>query len=873
MTSSRTIPFICLFLSGWTSLTYELLWIKQLTLLFGGTLYAISAVLCAFMTGLALGAWYLSRYLSRSSSGTPNRVRLYGILEGLIGVYGLIFPVLLKAMEWLYPLVISASPANEGWLHGTEFLMSALLMLPSTFLMGATLPIIGAWAVGGHSGKIFKNISLVYSLNTFGAVFGVVITQFFTTRWLGIQGTLWSAVGLNILIFLLCFFWRASPQRDSEIKDEKPETLITPENAPSRGLNWLLLILFGYSGGVALASEILWTRILVFPLGSSLYSFALILATFLFGIALGSLISEKLLGSSRWIVKFIMVELSIGIFCLLILPGFDQLTDWTLKADHLFYDLENTASRTLMVRSLFAFGLMFLPTLGFGLVFPLANQINFTLFGSVISTLGNSYAVNTFGAILGTVITPFVLIPLFGIQVSLFILYSILITLSLSALIWYLKGRLRHWATSFAGLSALMVAWYFFAAPQTSTQRLGHHNFARMEINAAVDDLRLLDYKEGNFSTLSVVEDRKTAARTLYVNGFSTATVSDAIGGSAYMQVMGWVPMMLHPDPKQALVIGFGTGSTLGTVSRFPGVTVDGVEIDRNVLTLAPWFSLWNHDALNQPHVNMIVQDGRQYLRWTEKRYDVITLEPMSPVQAGVNNLYSREFYDLVRSRLRPGGIMMQWLPLHLVSASDSRAMIKTFQSAFLHTSVWNSFLTRIVLLVGSDQPVFLDKNLFDQRLALPESRRMSEQIGVYDFLDFLDFYLTDGSALSSLLEDSPIITDDRALLEHSGVNLVPPLKQQTDEAFLNLLKYRQFPPVVGLSPQQTQAYRQHHNLRTAQRFSIFSQRYKGPGHREFAEKNYQAGLAKVREFFDKNQNSQVGLSNSGWVGSKIPRN
>ena len=140
MTSSRLIPFLCLFLSGWTSLTYELLWIKQLTLLFGGTLYAISAVLCAFMTGLAMGAWCLSALLNRSA-GSPNRVRLYGILEGLIGIYGLSFPILLKAMEWVYPMVTSASSANEFWLHGTEFLMAAGLMLPATFMMGATLPI------------------------------------------------------------------------------------------------------------------------------------------------------------------------------------------------------------------------------------------------------------------------------------------------------------------------------------------------------------------------------------------------------------------------------------------------------------------------------------------------------------------------------------------------------------------------------------------------------------------------------------------------------------------------------------------------------------------------------------------------------------
>ena len=147
----------------------------------------------------------------------------------------------------------------------------------------------------------------------------------------------------------------------------------------------------------------------------------------------------------------------------------------------------------------------------------------------------------------------------------------------------------------------------------------------------------------------------------------------------------------------------------------------------------------------------------------------------------------------------------------------------------------------------------------------------MSEQIGVYDFLDFMDFYLTDGSALSSLLKESALITDDRPLLEHSGVNLVPPLKRQTDEAFLNLLRYRRFPPVAGLSPQRKETYRQHHDLRTAQRLSVFSQRYRGPGHREFAAKNYRAGLEKVRRFFDENRDAPVRLSATGWMGSNTP--
>ena len=459
-------------------------------------------------------------------------------------------------------------------------------------------------------------------------------------------------------------------------------------------------------------------------MGSTLYSFALILATFLFSIAIGSLIAEKLLGNSRWVLKFLLVELGIGIIAIGILPLLEQIPEWTAKADLLFYDLENTAGKTLLVRSVFAFGLMFLPTLGFGILFPLANRIHLSLFGSVTGTLGKSYACNTMGAVLGTVLTPFVFIPLFGIRLSLFVLYAVLIIFSALALAIHLGGRPARFVATGSCALILISGGYFWSQPTLSTDSLGEHNLARTEVNVSKGQMRLLDYKEGDFTTLGVVEDAKSGARTLYVNGFSTATVSESIGGSAYMQAMGFVPMALHPNPKRALVICFGTGNTLGTVSLFPGVQVDGVEIDRNVLSFAKWFSKWNHDVLNRPNTRIVVQDGRTFTRWTESSYDVITLEPMSPVQAGVVNLYSKEFYEQALERLNPDGLMMQWLPLHLVGPDDAKAIIKTFQEVFPHTSVWNSFLTRIVLLVGSRKPVELDQQRFDRLIEMPRTTK-----------------------------------------------------------------------------------------------------------------------------------------------------
>jgi len=872
--NNRALPLLCLFLSGAASLVYELVWIKQFSLIFGGTLYAISAVLCAFMAGLALGAWAVQRVLHRleATGKSWDLVWLYGLLEGAIGLYGLAFPLGLGLLEGLYPAAMQAGLASGPWLHGLEFILSALLMLPATLLMGATLPLLGSWSIGGRAGSVFADVSLLYSINTLGAVFGCLYTQWFAVEHFGIRGATLTAVAMNGLVLLFSHLHRKRSAREAAaVRPDHARTAdlkVPGTEEPSRFESLLLLFIFIYSGMAALASEILWTRVLVFPLGSSLYSFALILATFLFSIALGSLIAEKALGNSRWALKFLVVELAIGLVSIAILPLFNMVPEWTSRADQLFYAVENTAARTLFIRSLFAFGLMFVPALGFGLAFPLAHRVHLSLFGTVSRTLGNSYALNTLGAVAGTVLTPFLFIPWLGIRLSLFVIFAGLIFLAAFGLVVHLRARPRTAGAALAACALAIAGGFVYANPVISTVRLGENNLARTEITENKSQIRLLDYKEGDFSTLSVVEDQATGARTLYVDGFSTATVAQGFGGSAYMEAMGFVPMALHPAPEKALVICFGTGNTLGTVSLFPGVEVDGVEIDKNVLPLAHWFSAWNHGAPNRPNTHMTIQDGRAYTRWTQASYDVITLEPMSPVQAGVVNLYSKEFYEEARARLNPGGLMMQWLPLHLIGEEDARAIIKTFQEVYPHTSVWNSFLTRIVLLVGSNQPVSIDKNRFDAMMQNPGLKASAERMGIRSLVDFADFFIAGGERLKPYLEDAPLITDNRPLLEHSAVNLLPPLKWQTDESFLNLLRFRigEAPPVSGLSGDEAEKLHGDFQVRTAQRFAVFSRRYHGPGEAMFARQNFPAAMEAMRIFLDQIGTAPISLKDARWA-------
>lgn len=874
--NSKTLPsqvnfvaYGCLFASGMATLIYELIWFRYLTLVFGASLYALSAVLCAFMLGLAVGAWGMGRVLARY--GVSKKLILwYGIFEGLIGLYALFFPLGLELLGGIYSLILPADGQAGLGLHIMEFVLGTLLMLPATLLMGATLPLVGCWAIGNEKSQVLSRLSRLYGWNTMGAVFGCLFTQFFAIQYWGVQGAIKVGVLLNFLVFLICFvFGRKFFQGEFQnpLKMGKETTKSADQEVPTKGITILIFVMFAYSGMASISSEILWTRILVFPMGTTLYSFALILATFLSGIALGSLIAKRLLGKSNWVFKFILIEIAIGLICIGILPLLENLTEWTSLADRFFYSLENSPEKTLFIRFLFAFGLMFIPTFGFGLLFPLANQIYSLNLQAVSRSIGNTYSINTLGGVAGAILTPFVFIPFFGIRLSIYLIYSVLILLGVFVLTKYKNQKPILISTSLGAVFVVMFFGKTVFVPEIETEKSGVHNLARLEINVPENRIRLLDYKEGEFSTISVVEDKDSGARTIYLDGFSTATVSRSFSGSTYMQAMGFVPMALHPSPKNVLVIGFGTGNTLGIASLFPNANVHGVEIDKNVLEFSKWFTDWNRNVLQRPNAKVFVQDGRAFLRWSNTLYDVIIMEPMSPLQAGVVNLYSKEFYDLALGHLKENGILVQWLPLHLVGREDARSITRTFKNVFPEFSVWNSFLTRIVLLVGSREKVVIDKNLFDERMENLELKKVAEEMKVLSFLDFADFFLSNGDHLSAFLESAKEITDDKPLLEFSRVSLLPPMKWETDESFLNILRHRinQKPPVVGLTPQEHDGFDRAFKLRTAQRLGLFSRRYQGPGAEEFSDRNYFSGLDAMSNYFDSYQKPSVHLDDARW--------
>ncbi len=853
--------YFCLFLSGATSLTYELIWTRKLTLIFGSTLYAISAVLCAFMIGLALGAMVTPIILHRFDPNEKlNLIRVYAIAEALIGLYAFFLPHLLEFWQNSYYAwgSLEINPIQQI----SEFSICALLMLPATFLMGATLPIIGTWVSQKNKDNVLPAVSKVYGLNTFGAMFGCLLTQFIGLKYFGVNHTNLIAIAFNFIIFIFCFSIYFPKLNKTQVINKNNKKQIKTFKKQNRLLEIFLLLLFAYSGMASLSSEILWTRALVFPMGSALHSFAIILATFLFSIALGSLTAGRLFKNRDHTLIFIMLEIIIGLICIAMLPIFDNFMDWTRQADKIFYSLTATPSLNLFTHSIFAFAVLFIPTFGFGLLFPLANQINLNLFKTIEKTLGGSYTINTLGGVLGTVITPFILIPFFGIRLSTFSIYASLIFIGFICLGLYYRQNSFHFLLNIGFGSILILFGYWSVNPSIATDQIGYKNFARIEINASKEQIKLLDYEEGNFSTISVIENKISKARSLYIDGFSAATAASPKGGSGYMQTMGFLPMALHPNPQKALVIGFGIGTTLGALGSFPKVDIDMVELDRNVLKFAHWFKRWNREVYKKPNVQLIFQDGRRFLQYTNKSYDIITLEPMSPVQSGVTNLYSREFYELAAKHLNENGLIVQWLPLHLVGPEDAKSIIKTFQNVFPSSSVWNSFHTRIILLIGGSKPAVIDKKRIESIIQIPEIKQAAIEIGLNSFVDFLDLFITNEKSLKYYLNNSPIITDNNPLLEFSSTALLPPFKWQTDESFLNIFRHRltQIPTLKNFSKLETRYLLSEFKLRTAKRLDEFSKTYHLAGEQSFEKKDYLEGLKDFKKYSTNLNNKSISL-------------
>ena len=756
----KPIVWLIFIFSGASSLIYQVIWMRQLTLIFGSTVFATSTVLTAFMAGLALGSYYFGRKIDES---TTSPLRIYAFLEAGIGAFCLVWPLILAVLSALYVLIHRNVTSEFYTLSLIRFVLTfGILLIPST-LMGGTLPVLTRFFVKRLE-QLGTNIGILYALNTFGAVIGTVAAGFFLIEALGIQWTLGVGVVINFVVTVIAL--AITPKASATEIDDPQEETQQPESEvvthqPERNL---VLWAIGVSGFCALAYEVLWTRIMVFFLGSTTYAFATMLAAFLFGIALGSMVFARWVDRIKHPVAiFGIVQLGIGLFALILMPAFEELYGMSRAFQSTF-----GASRFWTFFSCFL--VMCLPTFLMGASFPLVTKIYTGSARQLGKSIGNVYAVNTVGSILGAFCAGFILIPLLGIRPS--IVLTVALNSGVGCLLVLRSSGQTETGRSLVqgigigmpilnvGLAMILLLTVnqplFLKSAIFKTQRPGD---------------TLVDYNEEVDATVTTLRDDEGVYR-LYVDTNQAADASR--WDSPSHRVIAHLPLLLHPRPKRALVVGFGMGLTSYSITQH-GVQVDAVELSSGVISAArEYFTHINNNVFESPLFNYKLNDGRNHILMTKTKYDMISTGIIHPlVSAGSSNIYTADFYRLCRKILTEDGIMCQWVPLHRLPEAHYKMIVRTFIEVFPETTLWYKYTPDFVILIGTRQPLQIDYKNFIARAQIANIR---EGLAADDLdgSSLLDSFMMGPETIHKYVGVGPIHTDNRPRLEFfRGADLV----------------------------------------------------------------------------------------------------
>lgn len=699
----------CLFfLSGATGLVYQVVWSRLLNEVFGVTAHAVTAVLATFLAGLSLGAWVLGRAADRSRSP----LRLYALLELGVAASAVAGTWVVRAVDPVHVLVASRLAPDSAALLAFRVALAALVILPPTVLMGATLPAFTRVVVEGDA-MLGRRVSFLYALNTAGAVVGSVAAGFVLIRALGVHGTLWLAAAGNVVIGLAAAWLAAAlgPGQATAKPDGGRTATPAAQDAPATPGAWWLLVVMALSGVASIALEVIWTRMLVLIVGTSTYAFVTMLTAFLVGIALGSFAARGFVDRVRSPRRaFGWVQLGIAASTLATLPLMGALM---LDAQRWIEAMELRWLALVACRFGLSFLVMIVPTTLIGMTFPLAAKLWARDVGTLGGRLGQLYGANTLGNIAGAVLGGFVILPAVGMQRGV----ALLAVLNLAGAAWALlparedqgrRGFLLRAAPISAGLWAcalLLVLWR--PAPFVSTEE--HPS----------DVVRY--YREGLVSTVKVLQRADDGRQQIMlVDGVRIGQSSEGVDRK--QQVLAHFPFLLRPTPPaHVLSIGLGTGILIGEMARHPGVErIECVELSPSVIEAARLFAPFNGGVMDNPAVRVVNDDGVNYLKRSADRYDAIVSDGKSRSgHAGNGLFYSEEYYRSARDHLAPGGVMMQWVPLD-VPGADLRTIFRTFVRVFPHTYVWIAQSSGF--LVGLDRPLALDLAHVQRVLDAPQT-------------------------------------------------------------------------------------------------------------------------------------------------------
>ncbi len=758
------------FVSGATALIYQTVWNRELHLVFGTSTFAVATVLAAFMLGLALGGGWMGRHADRIA----RPLRVYGLLEVGIGLYALLFPTLVGAITPLYLEIHRAFQPGPALFGTIQFVLVGGLLLLPTAAMGATLPLLARFATTAL-GAAGDRIGTLYAVNTAGAVGGTWLAGFVLLPSLGLWTTTVLAATANLVLGLAALVldrWYGAPLGALD------EDVIPPVEAPA-GLKPVAAAM-GLAGFSSLVYEVTWTRVLGLTVGASVYGFSVMLLAFLAGIALGGKLGGGLAdrlfaqGGTRAVLwGLATVELAVALLSYGLMYVFPELPFWYVW----LFDGLGAADRPAMmwVTSLVLAGwVMSPPAVLMGVAFPLAVRAVVGRDGALGGPVGTIYAANTLGGVAGAFGAGFLLLPVVGIQRTILVA-ALVNMLAATTLLAPLGGR--AWALG-VGAAASLGALFSLAPPpwdpMLMTSGMYHYvtsfdDHSRAGIRRYARELYdLVFYEEGFSSVVTVAKSRKTDNIWLANNGKVDASTTSDMPTQVLCSLL---PMQFRENRDEVLLIGLASGITAGAIATLGDVgSLEIVELEPAIERAARFFDEHNRHVLDDPRVTLIANDGRNYLLMApEHTYDVIVSEPSNPWITGVSNLFTREFWEMGKQRLKPGGVWSQWVQMYGMDDRDLRTLLATFASVYPHVVVYATIEDADLVLIGSDQPLKPDREHAERLFAWPATREILAEVEVHSPYDLLAMYQMDRDGILAATEGVPLNTDDNMRIEYNA--------------------------------------------------------------------------------------------------------
>ena len=737
------------FLAGAAALIYQMVSLRYMSLILGSEAYAVAVTIGCYMVGLSVGSILFGIFADKNQR-----------LATTLSIMG--FVLFCGLSPLMYRFINDFAHSDS---LSMRVLTCFLFMLPATVCAGGVIP--NLIKIGGH----LKSPASIYAANTFGSIAGVLLCGYWLIKMLGLSATALSAACLALFCFVMMLFVRnRNPKKTKTAKVNK-----IAANPPKYSKTLIVAVIAVYcvSGFASMTFEVFQTKVLTLFFRDSVYDFTVILTVYLIGLFIGNVCGGRFAAKKdNLLFYFSLTQILAGtlvIFGLYIVNMMPVITADVASGMTMF---ERYGADSFFMSNVLKFGYsaltILLPACLWGMGFPLVNKITIAGEKNVGKITGITVGLNTFLCSAGTMLSAFYLVNVLGIRGTIMLSGIICPVFGVAlAGIGYKShirtvGKPKYMLPAVVVLAAIL--WLFL--PGWDKLEMSS-SFLKPGQNVK-GAYKILFYKEDAYGITGVVDFFPTGQKFLTTNRRYCQNTSDLYGPEDH-QRLGILPLLIHQNPKNVLAIGLGAGITLRGANEFPNVNIDCVEISKSVVEAARCFGEENNRVLDKKNVHIITDDGRNYIKNTNKSYDVIIADIFFPGSSGSSNVFSRDYYEMCKKRLNPGGIMAQWIPVHQFSTEELNITIKTFVSVFKTGRLWFGLIgtsVPVIGIIGSDKDAMIDGLRLSELYGNPNLQNILSEIALDDMYMLLSHFIANIKDVP-LADNIPINTDDRPILEY----------------------------------------------------------------------------------------------------------